>query len=121
MCECCSTCSSPFPVIFLRLLHIILAAPYDNQHPGDYAEEDWVAAFLNSPSTQAALGVDKLGPGDSRDGTFVGCSDKVYKHFASTGDGARDSTWAVRDVLEKGVRVLAYSGESRHHLRGGAS
>jgi len=72
---------------------------------GDYAEEEYVASFLNDPKIRKAMGVDPKGAGDKHDGVFVGCSDEVYNHFASTGDGARDSTWAVRDILEKGVRV----------------
>ena len=86
-------------------------SPYDWQHPADYAEEEWVAAFLNDPSTQKALGVDRRGPGDKHDGVFIGCSDAVYKNFAKTGDGARESTWAVRNILEKGIKVLTYSGK----------
>lgn len=88
-------------------------SPYDWRHYGEYEEEAWVAAFLNSNATRHALGVDRdTGAGDNHDGTFVGCSDAVYKHFEKYGDGARDSTWAVRDVLEKGTRVLAYFGKA---------
>lgn len=83
---------------------------YDYEHKATYDEEEWVAHFLNTPRTKKALGVDRLGPGDAHDGVFIGCSDDVGERFASTGDGARDSTWAVREVLDAGVRVLAYSG-----------
>ncbi|CDS01145.1 hypothetical protein [Sporisorium scitamineum] len=85
-------------------------SPYDWQHPSKYDEEDWVAAFLNDKDTQLALGVDGKGPGDKHDGVFVGCSDNVYANFAKTGDGSRDSTWAVSNILENNVRVLTYSG-----------
>jgi cathepsin A (carboxypeptidase C) len=67
---------------------------YDWSHMGDYEQEEWVAAFLNDPKTHKALGIDKRGAGDKHDGVFIGCSDAVYKHFASTGDGAKDTTWA---------------------------
>ncbi|SPC63016.1 related to Carboxypeptidase Y precursor [Ustilago sp. UG-2017b] len=86
-------------------------SPYDWQHPASFVEEDWVAAFLNHPDTKSALGVDAKGPGDEHDGTFVGCSDRVYAHFEKTGDGARDSTWAVSNMLKEKVRVLTYSGK----------
>lgn len=82
---------------------------YDWRHWGDYEEEEWVARFLNDKHTKRALGVDKF-IGDDHHGTFIGCSDAVGKHFEKSGDGARDSTWAVRDVLAKGVRVLTYFG-----------
>lgn len=82
---------------------------YDWRHWGDYEEEAWVAAFLNDRHKKSALGVEKL-MGDKHDGVFVGCSDAVYKHFVMSGDGSRDSMWAVRDILSKGTRVLAYFG-----------
>lgn len=85
-------------------------SPYDWQHDPKYVEEDWVAAFLNDAATKEALGVDGKGPGDKHDGVFVGCSDDVYADFAKTGDGARDSTWAVTNILKNNVRVLTYSG-----------
>ncbi|WFD33411.1 carboxypeptidase C [Malassezia cuniculi] len=83
---------------------------YDYKHEPDYAEDAWVAAYLNAPKTRAALGVDARGPGDRHDGVFTGCSDQVFADFGTTGDGARDTTWAVAEVLERGVRVLDYSG-----------
>lgn len=86
-------------------------SPYDWQHPSKYDEEDWVAAFLNDASTKTALGVDGKGPGDKHDGVFVGCSDNVYANFAKTGDGSRESTWAVANILANDVRVLTYSGK----------
>lgn len=89
----------------------IKRSPYDWQHPSKYEEEDWVAAFLNDPATKTALGVDGKGPGDKHDGVFVGCSDNVYANFAKTGDGSRESTWAVANILRAGVRVLTYSGK----------
>lgn len=85
-------------------------SPYDWQHDAKYVEEDWVAAFLNDAHTKRALGVDGKGPGDKHDGVFVGCSDTVYADFGKTGDGAKDSTWAVANVLANHVRVLTYSG-----------
>ena len=85
-------------------------SPYDWQHAAKYDEEDWVAAFLNANETKIALGVDGKGPGDKHDGVFVGCSDQVYANFAETGDGARESTWAVSSILRNNVRVLTYSG-----------
>ncbi|WFD43872.1 carboxypeptidase C [Malassezia psittaci] len=83
---------------------------FDYQHKKDYDEEAYVAALLNHNETRAALGIDARGAGDRHDGKFVGCSDRVYADFESTGDGSRESTWAVRDVLSKGVRVMSYSG-----------
>lgn len=83
---------------------------YDWDHKPTYDEEEYVAAFLNYNETRRALGIDALGAGDKRDGKFVGCSDRVYEDFETTGDGARESTWAVKHVLANGVRVLSYSG-----------
>ncbi|WFD30813.1 carboxypeptidase C [Malassezia sp. CBS 17886] len=89
---------------------VLTAAVYDWAHKPEYDEETWVAAFLNDPRTRAQLGLDARGAGDMRDGRFAGCSDRVFADFATTGDGARDSMWAVVDLLANGVRVLSYSG-----------
>ncbi|SPO40768.1 related to Carboxypeptidase Y precursor [Pseudozyma flocculosa] len=86
-------------------------SPYNWQHAAEYKEDAWVAAFYNAKETQRALGVDRKGPGDNHDGIFVGCSDRVFEDFAKTGDGSRDSTWAVARILDQGVKVLAYSGK----------
>ncbi|WFD26085.1 carboxypeptidase C [Malassezia nana] len=83
---------------------------YDWQHAPDYDESAYVSAFLNSNETRRHLGIDKFLIGDHHDGKFVDCSDVVYNDFATTGDGMRDSTWAVEHILEHGVRVLSYSG-----------
>ncbi|WFD22517.1 carboxypeptidase C [Malassezia equina] len=83
---------------------------FDWQHGPEYEEGAYVSAFLNSEETRRHLGIDKFLIGDRHDGTFVDCSDQVYNDFASTGDGVRDSTWAVEHILENGVRVLSYSG-----------
>lgn len=83
---------------------------FDWQHKPEYDEEQWVGAFLNDKRTRLQLGVDPTGAGDKHDGTFVGCSDKVYADFETTGDGARESTWAVKHILDNGVRVMSYSG-----------
>lgn len=83
---------------------------YDFMHYGDYEEDDWFAHFLNDTHTKKALGVDKTGAGDGHDGTFASCSDDVYNRFAKTGDGAKDSMWAVKALLENDVRVLLYAG-----------
>lgn len=88
----------------------VLTAFYDYEHVPEYPEDEWVAAYLNWPETRAALGIDARGAGDKHDGTFAGCSDRVFADFGATGDGARDSTWAVAEVLERGVRVLSYTG-----------
>lgn len=90
---------------------ITKSSPYNWNHSAEYEEENWVAAFLNDHDVKVALGVDGAKSGDKHDGTFIGCSDAVGKQFEKTGDGARESTWAVKSVLEKGTRVLAYSGQ----------
>ncbi|PKI84390.1 carboxypeptidase C [Malassezia vespertilionis] len=87
------------------------ASPYDWNHADGYVEEEYIAAFLNDHDVRTKLGIDPTGFGDAHDGVFVGCSDKVFAEFGLVGDGSRDSTWAVRDILGKGVRVLSYSGE----------
>lgn len=84
---------------------------YDWRHFGEYEEDEWISKLLNNNHTRKALGVDKAA-GDKHDGNFVGCSDAVFKHFDKSGDGSRDSVWAVKDVLEKGVRVLTYYGRA---------
>lgn len=88
---------------------------YDYTHYGAYEEDDWFAHFLDDKQTKKALGIDHSGAGDKHDGTYLSCSDNVYNNFAKTGDGAKDSTWAVRDLLENNVRVLLYAGGELHY------
>lgn len=83
---------------------------YDYLHYGDYEEDDWFAHFLNADRTKKALGIDRRGAGDKHDGTYLSCSDRVFSNFAKTGDGAKDSMWAVADLLHNHVRVLLYAG-----------
>lgn len=83
---------------------------YDYTHFGAYEEDDWFAHFLDDKKTKNALGIDPAGAGDKHDGTYLSCSDNVYNNFAKTGDGAKDSTWAVADLLENHIRVLLYAG-----------
>lgn len=85
---------------------------YDTRRkPGDLPEEKWEAAFLNDAKNQEAMGVDKAA-GEKHNGTWVECADSsVGPQFAKSGDEARDSTWAVKEVLERGVRTLVYYGD----------
>ena len=83
---------------------------YDWNHPVEYKQSAYVHDFLNHADTRRDLGLDHFRIGDQRTGEFKDCSDNVYNNFASTGDGARDSTWAIEHILEKGIRVLSYSG-----------
>ena len=85
-------------------------SPFDYTHPDYYPEDEYIESFLNDKVTRRVLGIDDYDFGDKDDGTFVGCSDRVYWDYYSTGDGVLDSTWAVKRALEEGVRVLAYSG-----------
>lgn len=55
------------------------------------------------------LGVDREEHGGVR--RFVGCSDKVGKHFDNTGDGAKPSYYHVSNLLKKGIRMLFYAGD----------
>ena len=86
------------------------ASFYDWKHPVDYEEETYMEAYLNHNETRRMLGIDPFPIGDHHDGRFAAWSDRVFADFQSTGDGARDSTWAVQHVLASGIRVLSYSG-----------
>jgi len=83
---------------------------FDWQHMGDYKEEPWFESWLNTPRVRTALGIDSKGAADDGSGKYNSCSDEITDEFASTGDGARESMWAVRELLENGVRVLTYNG-----------
>ncbi|KAE8220832.1 hypothetical protein CF319_g5703 [Tilletia indica] len=83
---------------------------FDWNHQGDYEEEPWFEKWLNTAPVRKALGIDEKGAADDGSGKYNSCSDEITDEFASTGDGARESTWAVKDLLDAGVRVLTYNG-----------
>ncbi|CAD6884379.1 unnamed protein product [Tilletia laevis] len=83
---------------------------FDWNHQGDYEEEPWFERWLNTAPVRKALGIDAKGAADDASGKYNSCSDEITDEFASTGDGARESTWAVKELLEAGVRVLTYNG-----------
>ncbi|KAK0528814.1 hypothetical protein OC834_003926 [Tilletia horrida] len=83
---------------------------FDWAHMGDYKEEPWFESWLNTPRVRSALGIDAKGAADDGSGKYNSCSDEITDEFASTGDGARESMWAVRELLQAGVRVLTYNG-----------
>ncbi|KWU44075.1 carboxypeptidase Y, partial [Rhodotorula sp. JG-1b] len=82
---------------------------YDMTKKGDYKEGKWIEAWLNKPEVRHELGVDldKHGHGTKK---FVGCSDKVFRHFEQSGDQAKPSFHQVANALESGVDTLIYVG-----------
>ncbi|KZT24376.1 serine carboxypeptidase [Neolentinus lepideus HHB14362 ss-1] len=65
-----------------------------------------IAAFLNLPSTRAALGVDPAVP------SFASCNYDILNAFARADDALAPpfTTDYVAGLLERGVRVLVYAG-----------
>lgn len=86
-------------------------SPYDFKHGKKYPEDGYIKAFLDSNHTRHALGIDSFPIGDKGKNKFQVCSNTVYDDFDKTGDGARDSTWAIKEILDAGIRLLAYSGK----------
>ncbi|EJD41493.1 serine carboxypeptidase [Auricularia subglabra TFB-10046 SS5] len=64
----------------------------------------FVLELLNRPDLRKKLGVDK------RVGNFTGCSLEVGEGFGDADDFFRPSRAHVEELLERGIRVLQFSG-----------
>ncbi|KAI8801367.1 Alpha/Beta hydrolase protein [Cladochytrium replicatum] len=63
-----------------------------------------VDSFLNNPEVKAILGVV--------DKKFESCSNDIGLRFTTAGDIARPAQGYVKDLLERGIRVLIYVGDA---------
>ncbi|EJD54382.1 serine carboxypeptidase [Auricularia subglabra TFB-10046 SS5] len=87
--------------------------PYDVRRPCDreghgnmcYPELGWIETFLNQPDTKRAVGA-------KQDITFKSCNPEIAQNFAQQGDTMRNSAALLPDLLNAGVRVLVYAGNT---------
>jgi cathepsin A (carboxypeptidase C) len=62
--------------------------------------------YLNRPDVRTALGVDPRAP------KFVACNMDMLVEFMSQGDGMRDTKSVVTELVDGGIRLLVYAGNT---------
>ncbi|KAI0053413.1 serine carboxypeptidase [Auriscalpium vulgare] len=79
----------------------------DRSKDGDlcYREMTWIDTWMNNPKNKAALGVT----GDKK---FESCNLEVNQAFMFQGDGMRNSAALLPELVNDGVRLLAYAGNA---------
>ncbi|KAJ7822439.1 serine carboxypeptidase [Mycena leptocephala] len=75
-------------------------------NPDCYAELDWMTEYLNRLDVRTALGVDPRAP------KFVACNMDMLVEFMSQGDGMRDTKSVVTELVDEGIRLLVYAGNT---------
>lgn len=70
-----------------------------------YAESGWIAKYLNQEGVKRELG-------GTPDVKFTTCSEAVYQSFIGSGDAARSSAVLLPDMIEDGIRMLIYVGDT---------
>ena len=74
-----------------------------------YKELDWVERFMNNATVKAQLGVDPAR-------NFSAASELVYLNFKATGEGVRNSAPLLTDLVNSGIRLLVYAGNTGRYL-----
>ncbi|CED82787.1 serine carboxypeptidase [Phaffia rhodozyma] len=70
-----------------------------------YPQMGWVETYLNEAEIKRQLGVPK-------DLEFKSCNMQVNQAFMSQGDGMHNSAALLPELLEDGIRLLIYAGET---------
>lgn len=70
-----------------------------------YREIGYVEAFMNDPNTKRQLGV-------APSLEFQSCNMNVNQQFFMQGDSVKNSAALLPELLQDGIRVLAYAGEA---------
>ncbi|KAJ7035925.1 serine carboxypeptidase, partial [Mycena alexandri] len=79
--------------------------PCDN-NPDCYDESHWIEEYMNRPQVRAALGVDPRAP------EFAECNLNLLVEFMTQGDGMRDTKSLVTELVDEGIRLLVYAGNT---------
>ena len=82
----------------------------DKDGPLCYKEMEWISVWLNNEDIKMELGVDPAI-------TFNVSSQDVYRDFLSSGDLMHYSAGLLTDLVNDGVRLLVYAGDTGKILR----
>lgn len=75
-------------------------------NPDCYEEDNWVEEYMNRPDVRTALGVDPRAP------EFVECNKDMIVEFMAQGDGMRDTKSVLPELVDEGIRLLVYTGNT---------
>ena len=70
-----------------------------------YIELQWIQTWMNIPSIKRSLGANPQL-------TFQSCTTDVGEAFGSRGDGMRNSAALLPELIDNGVRLLVYAGNT---------
>lgn len=77
----------------------------DKDGPLCYKEAEWIPVWLNSAAVKKELGANPAI-------NFTTMSQKVSKDFLSSGDLMHYSAGLLTDLIENGIRLLVYAGDT---------
>lgn len=86
----------------------------DKDGPLCYKELEWMAVWLNSVNVKKELGANPAI-------NFTSISQKVNKDFLSSGDLMHYSAGLLTDMVNDGIRLLVYAGDTGKGGSSGAS
>jgi cathepsin A (carboxypeptidase C) len=73
--------------------------------PECFPEIGWLESWMNGEDVKSSLGVDPTL-------TFEACNADVSKDFALQADAMRNSALLLTDLVNEGVRLLVYAGNT---------
>ncbi|EPQ32119.1 uncharacterized protein PFL1_00316 [Pseudozyma flocculosa PF-1] len=77
----------------------------DKDGPLCYREMSWIETLMNRDDVKANLGIAKKH-------TFTSCNMDINKNFLLQGDSMHDSSALLPELIEDGIRLLIYAGET---------
>jgi len=85
----------------------------DKDGPLCYKELEWIPVWLNDQNVKNALGANPAI-------TYNGSSEGVFQDFFTSGDLMHYSAGLLTDLVNDGIRLLVYAGETGKTLRPGS-
>jgi len=82
----------------------------DKDGPLCYKQLEWIPVWLNDKNVKNALGANPAI-------TFNGSSEEVFQDFFTSGDLMHYSAGLLTDLVNDGIRLLVYAGETGETLR----
>jgi cathepsin A (carboxypeptidase C) len=82
----------------------------DKDGPLCYKQMEWLPIWLNDKNVKEELGANPAV-------NFTTMSEKVYKGFLDSGDLMHYSAGLLTDLVNDGVRLLVYAGDTGEILR----
>ena len=81
----------------------------DKDGPLCYKQLEWIPVWLNDKDVKTALGANPAR-------TFNGSSEEVFQDFFTSGDLMHYSAGLLTDLVNDGIRLLVYAGETGETL-----